>query len=109
MIAMELTMTYHVAPNGDFFIDCSQVPCASGLGDLCSGGGTVPIQDVWARIVDYNTPGGAYYDVSMAASLADCINNYNDDKCSPEVTFAHCDPGSFNGLSGCLGGTKKNK
>jgi hypothetical protein len=93
MIAMELTMTYHVAPQGsDFYIDCSQAPCASDLGDLCSDGGIVSIEDVWARIVDYNTPGGAYYDISKAASLADCINNYNDDMCSPDVTFAHCDP-----------------
>jgi hypothetical protein len=107
MIAMDLTMQYHEAPQGsDFYIDCSQAPCAAGLGDLCSGGGTVSIQDVWARIVDYNTPGGLY-DVSKAATLADCMNNYNDGKCSPDVTFAHCDPGSFNGLSGCLGGTKK--
>jgi hypothetical protein len=107
MLAMELTMTYHVPPEGsDFYIDCSQAPCASELGDLCSEGGTVSIQDVWDRIVDYNTPGGLY-DVAKAASLADCMNNYNDGMCSDDVSFAHCASGSFEGLSGCTGGTKK--
>ena len=107
MIAMDLTMQYHVPGSGDFYIDCSK-SCGSQLGDLCDGSGFVSIEDVWARIVDYYTPGGTYNDVFKAQALADCINNYNDGKCSPDVQFAHCDPATFDGLQNCAG-TKNPK
>jgi len=92
MMALYLTSQYHESAEGDFFINCTkfQEECSAPL-PMCDGVETVLFSDVWA-----------YLQSHPSASIAECLNTYNDGCSGIAVDFPTCDPGSFTGLAACL-------
>ena len=90
MMALDLTQRYHDSTVGEFYINCTklQEECSASLPASCSGVDRALFDDVWSDLQD-----------NPSASLADCINNYNDAQCSLSVDYPDCEPGTFTGLS----------
>ena len=91
MMALLLTTQYHVIPEGDgqFVINCSEIPCSASL-EACKDSTYPLMEEVLADLK-----------ANPSASIADCLNNYNDAQCSDNVVYDHCDAGSFDGLTNC--------
>jgi hypothetical protein len=113
MMALYMTQEYHVTGTEEpFYIDCTkfQEECSASLPtDICGEGDkAASIIDIWTYLqsIDDTQP-------STAASLANCLNNYNDAQCSDTVEYPDCesvtDPATFDGLPGCGFGTKQVK
>ena len=104
MMALYMTQEYHVTGTEEpFYIDCIkfQDECSAEL-PMCDDAKAASIIDIWTYLqsIDDTQP-------STAASLANCLNNYNDNQCSITVEYPSCDDSpTFVGLPSCTGGTK---
>jgi hypothetical protein len=109
MMALYMTQEYHVTGTEEpFYIDCSEIQCSALLppGICDEGDKAASIDEIWTYLQSIDDT-----DPSMAASLANCINNYNHAQCSASVEYPDCDsdpdPATFDGLPGCGFGTKR--